>query len=167
MNGAQIANFFSLDPCTGGIFKGLAMSDSPGLFDIEHDRAMYVLNTGTTAGKGVHWCLVYFDEHEGEFFDPIGLPPSSYGGFARLLRWRGEMTELKNTQRCVQNPFGIACGAHCLFYGFHRCRGWSMAAILSLYDQNDLVKNDQMVVDFVTGFGKNYEFKFKKFSVAF
>lgn len=155
MNGSQLFTFLTLDPYAGPVLKGMAMSDSDSLKNISHPRAMYVLNTDIEEGKGEHWCVVYFDGGLCEFFDPFGMPPEVHG-FDKLLRLRkGMKTRIFNPQ-CVQHPQSKSCGAHCLFYAFHRSRGYKLNDILDLYDKTDLQRNDIMVENFVKAFGESY-----------
>jgi hypothetical protein len=158
MNGAQITNFFALDPYTAPVFQGIVMKDFPSLPNIDRKKAMYVLNTDSSSGKGEHWCLVFFDGVSEEFFDPVGMPPS-FHGFERLLDQRKGVKKRIYNATILQNIFGITCGAHCLFFGFHRCRGYSMNAILKLYEPANVAKNDKMVTDFVTNYGESYGLK--------
>ena len=160
MNGAQINNFLSLDPFTGSVYRGLAMQDSNFLPGVSQNRALYVLNTDKSRGEGEHWCAVYFENSIQEFWDPFGLPPEAYE-FERLLSLRkGVKSKVCNGQQ-VQDFSNTTCGPHCLFFAFHRCRGYSMQAILKLYSQTNFTENDRMVDEFVTGFGSSY--KLKKF----
>ncbi len=158
MNGLQIVNFLSLDPFTGQIFGGLAMQDSPELPGLDRKKVMYVLNTDVLQGEGEHWCLVYFDEDREEFFDPFGNPPGLYG-FDHLLRKRSQTKRRCHNKTCVQDLLGVSCGAHCLFFGFHRSRGKGMKDIVKMYHRTDLKANDAMVIDFVHDFGKSYQLK--------
>jgi hypothetical protein len=158
MNGQQLLTFLSLDPYAGPVLKGMAMSNSKSLENIEHAKAMYILNTDVESGKGEHWCVLYFDGDTCEFFDPFGMHPSNYG-FDGLLRLRKGVAKIFINNICVQSPLSKVCGAHCLFYGFHRCRGMSMKDILTLYDKSNLFANDRMVESFVKSFGESYSVK--------
>ena len=160
MNGAQIVNFFSLDGFTSQVFGGLAMRDSVELRNCERKRVMYVLNTDNSDGKGVHWCLVYFDNDLEEFFDPFGNGPEFYG-FERLLSTRKRTRRRVYNSVQVQDLLGIACGAHCLFYGFHRARGYGYRDVMRYYDVGNLKKNDGMVIEFVSRFGSCFKTKLR------
>lgn len=158
MNGLQIVNFFSLDPCTGPVFGGLAMRNSPELPFVERNRGLYVLNTDVLQGDGEHWCLVFFEGAKEEFFDPFGRPPDVYG-FEHLLTKRKQTKKRQYSSVCVQDLFGVTCGAHCLFFGFQRCRGFTMKEILQMYDVSNPKANDSMVANFVRDFGKSFGVK--------
>lgn len=152
MNGNQLFTFLTLDPYAGPLLKGMAMSDSVSLKNINHSRALYVLNTDVENGKGEHWCMKYFDNGLCEFFDPFGMPPETYG-FEQLIRLRKNIKQRIFNRICVQHPESKACGAHCLFYGYHKGRGQDLKDIMAHYYSADLKKNDQMVENFVKSFG--------------
>lgn len=158
MNGHQIVNFLSLDPFTGPVFGGLAMQNSPELPFVQRNKVMYVLNTDILQGAGEHWCIVYFEGGKEEFFDPFGQSPNAYG-FERLLNKRKQTKKCQHNTVCVQDLLGITCGAHCLFFGFQRCRGLTMREILALYDTSNPKGNDTMVAEFVLGFGRSFGVK--------
>jgi hypothetical protein len=158
MNGHQLFTFLTMDPCTGPLLKGMAMSDSSSLKNIHHPRAMYVLNTDVEKGKGEHWCMLYFEDELCEFFDPFGMPTSAYQ-FENLLKLRTGIKKVIHNHMCVQNIQSKACGAHCLFYAFHRSRGVPLTRILAMYDKFDMTRNDEMVENFVLSFGEGYSIK--------
>jgi hypothetical protein len=155
MNGGQLFTFLTLDPHAGPLLKGMAMSNSTSLQNIEHTRAMYVLNTDVEKGRGEHWCMLYFDGDLCEFFDPFGMPPGTYG-FNKLLQLRRGVRKKIWNRMCMQNIQSKVCGAHCLFYGFHRSRGIQLKEIMGFYDATNLLKNDHMVENFVKAFGESY-----------
>ena len=149
-------HFLSMDPCTATSFKGLAMQDSNSLSTPNADPALYILNTGSKTSRGEHWCVVYFSGNTREFFDPFGMPPALYG-FEQLLSTKKPIPRVKRYNRvCLQSVNSIVCGHHCIFYAFHKCRGFSMNEILSLYPQNDVKKNDKVALQFVLQFGISY-----------
>lgn len=155
MNGNQISHLLSMDRSTGGIFKGFAMRDSSTLPFPNQTPALYFLNTDVESGPGEHWCAVFFDCKKGqEFFDPFGMPPNMYG-FDSLLSKRSTSVASYN-RMCVQDSTSKTCGHHCLFYAFHRCRGFLLKDILKYYSEQNLKGNDDLAVNFVVQFGKSY-----------
>lgn len=155
MDGWTIARFLSLDPYTSKWFKGYGMQDSFELPFANSKKALYILNTDKSNGPGEHWCAVLFNNSHGEFFDPFGMPPTLYG-FRKLLNSK-DVSKIVYNSTPVQHLFSNACGYHCLFYSYHKCRGYSLDEIIQMYDITDTEKNDQMVVEFVTEFGKIYK----------
>ena len=145
-----------MDVFTAKCFKGLAMQDS-NMLPLPHaDPALYILNTGSEKSRGEHWCAVYFSGKTQEFFDPFGMPPVLYG-FDKLLSTRQlPPTVKRHSTICVQSVNSIVCGHHCIFYAFHKCRGFSLNEIQELYPQNDMKKNDEVALKFVLQFGSMY-----------
>jgi hypothetical protein len=155
MNGGQIMAFLALDPGTSAVFQGLVMRDYPRLPSTGQKPALYILNTDVYAGEGEHWCAAYFENNTCEFFDPFGLPPETYG-LDRVLNTKAVARRYYNSVR-VQQLSSDTCGPHCLFYSFHRCRGYSLAEILKLYNNGgNVVKSDEKAEQFVLNFGKSY-----------
>jgi hypothetical protein len=147
MDGKQISEFLKKDAFTSWYFQGFSMNDTIKLPSSKKDPALYILNTDKESGKGIHWCAAVFEGLRGEFFDPFGMSPQVYG-FDDLLQTRKIKKIVYNTV-VVQNLSSIVCGHHCLFYAYHRCRGYSLSDILTKYDPYDTEKNDAMVVDFL------------------
>lgn len=150
MNGLEISHILSLDPYTSKYFKGFGMSDTHRLSFRNVPTALYILNTDTSAGPGEHWCVVFFENQKGEFFDPFGEPPETYD-FPNLLSSRS-VKNLEYNPIQVQSLTSTTCGHHCIFYALNRCRGSSMKEILKMYDLTNKAKNDDMVYNFVKKF---------------
>lgn len=131
------------------------MRDSEVLPHRLSNPALYILNSDSESGKGEHWCAVLYSGRECEFFDPFGMPPSFYG-FEKILNTRVVEYGLHNPV-CVQSIMSNKCGHHCLFYCFHRCRGYSLADIINMYRSGDVDWNDRMVLEFSRKFGNWYQ----------
>lgn len=155
MNALQMSTLFSLDPYTSRWFKGLGWVDTKQLPHPEDNPALYILNTDVERGPGEHWCVVFYENDDMEFFDPFGSPPVVYD-FDRLLNSRKSREYLYNPV-CVQNPEAIVCGHHCVFYALQRCRGDSFQDIIGRYNLRDMDGNDKMVRDYVMKFGQSYK----------
>ena len=156
MNGEQIINFLSLDEHTGRAFQGLVMRDFPCLPSLKKKEALYILNTDVLAGDGIHWCAAYFTEQICEFFDPFGLPPEHYG-LDTVLRSKAVGRRYFNSVR-VQNLTSDSCGPHCLFYSFHRCRGYTLPEIIKLYRNSGAkIESDKKAEQFVLSFGDSFK----------
>jgi hypothetical protein len=157
MNGLQLIHLFSLDKATALYFKGIAMRDSEILPRRQADPALYILNTGSVTSRGEHWCAVYFENEIQEFFDPFGMPPDFYG-FDALLKTRTVAPSEKRFNVVpLQSMKSIVCGHHCVLYAYHKCRGFSLEKVLSLYPSGkDREKNDAFALNFVLQFGSIY-----------
>lgn len=154
MDGLQITYLLSLDEFTSKYFKGFGMRDTQVLPKSNARDALYILNTDISTGAGEHWCAVFCKGSSVEFYDPLGMSPAVYD-FNNLLARRGD-------GKIVYNPIMIqdinskACGHHCLFYAFFRCRGISMKDIIQKFDPKNTIDNDRKAIQFVTQFGKIY-----------
>jgi hypothetical protein len=159
MDGLQMATILSLDPYTSKYFKGFAWKDSiklPG--NVDEARRLYILNTDVREGPGEHWCAAYYEEDVVEFFDPYVNHPAVYG-FQNLLEPGRENIRARFNAACLQSLDSHVCGYHCVFYAYHRCRGFSLEKVLDLYDFADMRKNDKMVERFVLKFGRGYKLR--------
>jgi hypothetical protein len=158
MNGLQISYLLSMDAYTSHFFRGIVMRDSgdlPYSKKVLENPGLYILNTDSEMGKGEHWCAAFFSEKgDCEFFDPFGSPPAVYQ-LDNILSMRQSEPNVYNIV-CLQDVFSKTCGHHCLFFSHFRCRGMSFIDILKFYDQADVKKNDKMVIDFITKYGKEY-----------
>jgi hypothetical protein len=154
MNGMQISFLLSMDEYTSKYFRGIVMRDTESL-PLGAKQGLYILNTDVESGSGEHWCVAFFLEGGVcEFFDPFGSFPSVYQ-LDDILGKRESTTNVYNSI-CVQDIFSKACGHHCLFFSYYRCRGVSFSQVLKMYDFGDVKKNDRMVIDFITKFGTAY-----------
>ena len=91
----------------------------------------FVANTDPSTEPGTHWVVFYFPSHgEGEFFDSYGYPPEDYGEPFKSYKigiWN---------KRKIQSSWSEVCGQYCIFYLYHRSRGYSMNKIVNLFSNN-------------------------------
>ena len=107
--------------------------------------ALFIVNTDTSDKPGSHWIVVFVKDCKiSEYFDPLGKSPDGY--FSNYLSEQSKSYSY-NTKRC-QNYGTNICGQYCLFYCYFRARGYSMEDIVKMFDENDLVYNDQLVYFF-------------------
>lgn len=151
MDGWKISYFLSMDSYTSKCFRGFAMSDFGELPGKKTRKCLYILNTDHSSGPGKHWCLLFVEKRNADFFDPLGMSPDVYN-FRHFLH--GYKIKYNTSQ--VQGMFSKVCGYHCLFFAYYRCRGYSMEAILDMYEIDNTDWNDKMVVSFMLKFGKFY-----------
>ena len=164
MDGHRIQHFLSMDPYTNRYFKGIVMQDYEELPEADtisrENPGLYILNTDRRGGKGKHWCAAFLSENAqnkrvGDFFDPYGFDPLFYG--FRHFFTLPTCEYLVQSAKQVQGIFSKACGFHCLFFAYHRCRGVPLMQILQYYDDRDMHKNEKLVMDFVLQFGREYK----------
>jgi hypothetical protein len=126
---------------------GIYAVDSLPEPDLQPGKFM-VANSDIWDGDGLHW-LTFYKSHSGqfEFFDSFGRHAGYYDErFDHFLN-SGHKDTLYNTT-CLQDGDSSLCGAYCIYYLFHRCRGRKMIDILSHFSSNHRL-NDVIVKTFV------------------
>ncbi len=106
--------------------------------------AIFIINSEPNFCKGGHWVLVFLpNKQKGEFFDPLGFPPSKYGGkIVKFLKQRC----LKNyyiMKQVVQNETSTACGYYVCYYVMKRLEGRHFSEILhylTYYNERDIAE---------------------------
>lgn len=137
---------------TGDVFCGVWPSDQ-----LSHLRqsftppAHFIVNTHPSSKPGEHWLAITIeDDNTATFFDSFGFPPD-FAHYPRcilnFLEKRSNKILYHQTQ--LQDVLSTTCGQHCVFYLCHRACGLSFEKVLSLYDVDDVTKNDEMVSNFV------------------
>ena len=87
------------------------------------------------------------NEERGDFFDSYGDPPGALAPeFEKFLK-RNVRTYSFSDKR-LQGDYSTVCGQYCLFYLYHRCRGYDPREIVRMFGKNRSV-NDVLVNDFV------------------
>lgn len=152
MDSTTIEKILSRDRRTKTIFQGFSTPDLD-FPKIVKTPALFILNTDTSDGPGIHWCIAVFTKRKNcEFFDPLGKNPSKYGFHKPILK---RCTRIRFNEFPVQHDSAATCGHHCLFFAFHRARKVAPRRIMDKYSRTNLVNNDHMVFDFVArNFGK-------------
>ena len=91
----------------------------------------FVANTDPSTEPGTHWIALYFPSRgKGEFFDSYGYPPDNYG---EAFKSYGVETWNK---RKIQSSWSTVCGQYCIFYFYHKSRGYSMNKIVNMFTDN-------------------------------
>jgi len=152
MDSTTIRKILARDPRTKTIFQGFSSPDLD-FPKIVKTPALFILNTDTSDGPGIHWCSAVFTKQKTcEFFDPLGKNPSTYNFDKSILK---RCNKICFNEFPVQHDSAATCGHHCLFFAFHRARNMTPKRIMKKYSRTDLVNNDHMVFDFVAkNFGK-------------
>ena len=121
---------------------GVLASDELGLV---RKPGAYIVNTDPSHLPGKHWITLYLSRNEPpEVFDSLARHPDEYHFLKRFFRGR---SFTYNTERW-QKAGTATCGQFCLFYLYHRCRGWTLLQIEHFYWNADLQKNEDMVTQF-------------------
>ena len=107
-----------------------------------------IANTDIWGGEGLHWVVLYRSPcGRCEFFDSFGRMPQHYDerfeNFASC-----DSKDVIYNQLSLQQGDSNQCGAYCIYYLYHRCRGHNMDDILSHFSKNR-VWNDMIVNSFV------------------
>ena len=132
MNTLQIKRALERNPYTKKTFCGVFPADQlPKTFYTF--PCGFVANTDPSTQPGTHWVSFYFPSREkGEFFDSYGHPPEHYG--------------FKFYE--IQSSWSEVCGQYCIFYLYHKSRGYSMNKIVNLFTDNTSI-NDCNVACYV------------------
>ena len=127
--------------------KGISPIDK--LPKITTPKSLYFINTDPAFLPGEHWVCVFFPEKNSppEFFDSLGRAPTYYS--KNIIHFLGSRY-MYNSIR-LQPPQTSTCGLYCLYFLYHRIRGFSFLEILESFSKN-LQHNDVVVIDFYRGF---------------
>ena len=140
MNTLQIKRALERDTFTKKIFGGVFAADElPKIMNTF--PCGFVANTDPSTEPGTHWVAFYFPSREkGEFFDSYGYPPEHYG-------FESYKIETWNKHK-LQSSWSNVCGQYCIFYLYHKSRGYSMSKIVNLFTDNTSI-NDCNVACYV------------------
>lgn len=106
----------------------------------------YIVNTDPSHMPGQHWIAIYVpDQGPLEIFDPLGFHPNHYTFLKMYLKGKKIKYNVKRWQQAGTST----CGQFCIFYLYHKCRGWTLSHILDYYWNSDLNQNERLVVRFV------------------
>jgi len=129
-----------------GYYQGIYSRNCLPLEKLSTLPAAFVINTDKSDGPGQHWVASYVDYHgQVEYFDPYGLPPT-LPEIRKFLRTNSRSWTHNDVM--LQGINTITCGHHCLFYLYHRTRGYTLCDIQTML-QNSLYDMDEIVVQFV------------------
>jgi hypothetical protein len=126
-----------------GIFAVDTLPDTP----LKPGRGV-IANVDLWGGTGLHWIVLYRSPGGGcEFFDSFGRKPQHYDERFKSFLSLDSKDVLYNRMP-LQDSDSDECGAFCIYYLYHRCRGHKMNDILSHFSTNRLL-NDVIVNAFV------------------
>jgi hypothetical protein len=140
----QLEKAMKNDPCLSrSTHLGVLSADELSL--IKRPGA-YIINTDPSHLSGQHWLAMYIGRNGSvEVFDSLGYHPNHYPFLRMYLKGK---TFTHNSKRW-QKSGTITCGQFCLFYLYHKCRGWTLKDIVDFYRNDDLNENKHLVVQFV------------------
>ena len=130
MNTLQIKRALERNTFTKKTFCGVFAADElPEI--INTFPCGFVANTDPSTEPGTLWVAFYFPSREkGEFFDSYGHPPEYYDESFKF-----ETIETWNNRK-LQSSWSEVCGQYCIFYLYHKSRGYSMSKIVNLFTDN-------------------------------
>ena len=115
---------------------------------------LYIVNTQPRGHKGQHWVAFYFPLiGPCEYFDSTGKPPR-LPWFKDSLRCNGP--DFIYNKKRIQDIGSWTCGPYCLFYAIQRCGGWSLKAIINVFD-SDLRFNEHLICSFMRRLYKDHK----------
>ena len=144
MNSIDLKLIISSDYKLSKTFRGVfAYNKLPSI--VSSFPSSYIVNTDIAKKKGEHWIALYFESPElCEIFDSYGLQP-----FGQIY------TFASNNAGCVlynkmflQSPFSRVCGLYCIYFLYHKSRGYPLRNILSAsFEDYSWERNDAFVKD--------------------
>ena len=108
---------------------------------------IYVINTDYGSGPGEHYLSFIIEKDKSViFFDPYGFKPISC-----FVNWwsRYGFAPVRYSSEWLQSPFSRTCGYFQIVFALCMSAGVGFNSFLSLFDRNNLVLNDLLVLDIV------------------
>ncbi len=135
MNTIQIEEIIERLYPLNRIFQGVYPIDKLHHIRRRHNSAV-ILNTAPSTHPGIHWVAVACFNGKQEYFDSYGLPPP------QMIKTKLLRKKYKFNKKPVQDIFSASCGAHCIFYLYHRARGNSIQETIKMM-------NEKRVIEFI------------------
>jgi len=96
-----------------------------------------VLNTDPARLPGTHWVAAYYYSRRSvEFFDSYGMHPIAYKLLFHPTNWN---------RIPLQSIRSSLCGQYCIYYLYHRARGYSLNRIVHDFSPSQPLANDRKV----------------------
>ena len=149
MDENELTRLLRNNSITSPYFCGVLSHDELNMLPTP-DEGFYICNSDHSQGPGKHWLAIGWFQHgqSTEFFDSLAKEPSSYhANIENFLLCKGH--SYKYSKKRIQSTVSIKCGEFCVFYAYHRCKGYSFEQILSMFSATNLVLNDIVVERFV------------------
>lgn len=127
--------------CVGGVVALDLLPRKEHIKYNEHGITFFIVNLDTSDKPGSHWVAILISpvrEIYNEYFDSYGLkPPTEIADY------------LDNNyimqSKCLQSFQSTICGQWCIFYVWHRCRGYTLSDITSKFRGKTLSENDVFI----------------------
>ena len=134
MNSLQLKRALEHNTYTKKTFRGVFAADE--MPDLDTFPCGFIANTDPSTEPGTHWVSFYFPScDKGEFFDSYGYPPEYYGE-----PFRSYNVETINSHKLLSS-WSEVCGHYCIFYLYHRSRGYSMRKIVNMFSSNTTIND--------------------------
>ena len=126
------------------IFRGVFPRDKlPQCVD-KHRPAGYVINTGKSDTRGMHWTACYYDgAGKIEYMDSFGFSADMYEDIYKFILKHS--TRYTYNKRLLQDVVSSMCGYYVIYFLLMKSRGVSMQKILSVFHPTNLYANDTLV----------------------
>lgn len=162
MNDKKIDSMMKMNKFTRPIWKGFLAPDLVlRIMPSSKFPQLWFVNNAPTSTGGEHWCALFIFKDHCEFFDPFGRSPI-LNGVQHCFEEHCKKIVSNNIQ--YQSISSKTCGHHCIFFSVQRAQGKTLDEIKRMYSATDMIKNDDMVFNFVwNNFGK----LFAEFDVDF
>jgi hypothetical protein len=145
MNTNELHRAAMSDPLLAQYFGGVFASDR---LPKHAEHCAYIVNLDNADKPGSHWVAIFFSpgKQSVDYFDPYGLlPPNVH--IVRFLK-RNSMFKHFNENN-YQSMCSTVCGQYCLYFLWHRVRGYPMQRIQQKFKLKEHALNDLRVVQFV------------------
>ena len=120
------------------------------LFEISTSSFAVVFNSDKASLPGTHWLALF--KHSGssiiEWFDSFSLPLDFYCSDVRNFVVSNS-THVRFCTQQFQSTFSDVCGDFCLYFLANRVLGFSYEDIVNTFSLTNMVKNDELVRNFV------------------
>ena len=149
MNEQELTHLLMNNATTAPFFCGVLSHDELNMLPTPAE-GFYIVNSDDSSGPGKHWLAIGWFKHgqSTEFFDSLAKEPQSYHtNIENFLLCKEK--PYKYSKMRIQSSVSIKCGEFCIFYAYHRCKGYSFEQILSVFSSTNLLLNDCIVERFV------------------
>lgn len=148
LSGKDIFGFILNDELLLKSFGGIFSIDEIPLL-VEPNKYV-IVNSDPSFLPGKHWfCMFYAQGSNVEFFDSLGKEPFYYS--SNIIQSVNKYKKIIYSSKKIQPSNSSTCALYCLYYIYHRLRGYNFSSILNVF--SDIVEhNDVIVIDFIHNF---------------
>lgn len=150
MNEVELMRILLGNDVTAPYFCGVISHDQLNTQPVP-DEGYYICNSDDSNGPGKHWLAVCWSSQKkqpAELFDSLAHLPKEYDkNFTDFLISNGP--DYSFSLKRVQSESSIKCGEFCVFFVYHRCKGFTFEEILAMFCDTNLEQNDVIVEQFM------------------